>query len=105
MLFGYLLIRYWNEHPGSQYNRSRGEEFFNRMKRNFEQHKGSGRTQQTPHMHADSGATKVDDMEYNARKKARQDEIDAILDKIRKSGYDSLTKEEKKRLFDASNER
>ena len=30
--------------------------------------------------------------------------VDAILDKIRKSGYDSLTKEEKKRLFDASNQ-
>jgi hypothetical protein len=44
-------------------------------------------------------------MEYNARKKARQDEVDAILDKIRKSGYDSLTKEEKKRLFEASHEK
>ena len=41
-------------------------------------------------------------MEYNARKKALQDEIDAILDKIRKSGYDSLTKAEKQRLFEAS---
>jgi hypothetical protein len=41
-------------------------------------------------------------MTYNARKKQNQDEIDAILDKIRKSGYDSLTKEEKQRLFEAS---
>ena len=47
----------------------------------------------------------VDDMEYNARKKARQEEVDAILDKIRKSGYDSLTKEEKRRLFEASHEK
>jgi membrane associated rhomboid family serine protease len=31
-----------------------------------------------------------------------QEEIDAILDKISESGYDSLTKEEKKKLFDAS---
>jgi hypothetical protein len=44
-------------------------------------------------------------MEYNARKKARQDEIDAILDKIRKSGYDSLTKEEKQTLFNAKYDR
>ena len=43
-------------------------------------------------------------MEYNARKQQRQAEVDAILDKIRKSGYDSLTKEEKKRLFEASKE-
>lgn len=33
----------------------------------------------------------------------RQDEIDAILDKISKSGYDSLTKQEKEVLFRASN--
>ena len=46
----------------------------------------------------------VDDMEYNAKKKARQEEIDQILDKIRKSGYDSLSKDEKKRLFEASHE-
>lgn len=32
----------------------------------------------------------------------RQEEIDAILDKISESGYDSLTKEEKQKLFDAS---
>ncbi len=45
---------------------------------------------------------KETDWEYNARKKATQEEIDRILDKIRKSGYDSLTKEEKQKLFDSS---
>lgn len=45
---------------------------------------------------------RADDYAYNARKKAQADEIDAILDKLRKSGYGSLTEEEKKRLFDAS---
>jgi hypothetical protein len=40
------------------------------------------------------------DEEYNVRQKQNQEEIDAILDKIRKSGYDSLTKEEKKKLFE-----
>jgi hypothetical protein len=44
-------------------------------------------------------------MAYNARKKARQDEIDRILDKIRKSGYDSLTEKEKQWLFEASREK
>jgi hypothetical protein len=34
---------------------------------------------------------------------ADQDEIDAILDKISQSGYDSLSKEEKQKLFNASN--
>lgn len=31
-----------------------------------------------------------------------QKEIDAILDKISRSGYESLTKEEKQKLFKAS---
>ena len=42
------------------------------------------------------------DYEYNARKKAQSDEIDRILDKLKQSGYGSLTAEEKKTLFDAS---
>mgnify|MGYP000144942519 FL=1 len=42
------------------------------------------------------------DYDYNARKKAQSDEIDRILDKLKKSGYESLTTEEKKSLFDAS---
>lgn len=42
------------------------------------------------------------DYEYNAGKKKQSDEIDRILDKLKKSGYDSLTSEEKKSLFDAS---
>jgi membrane associated rhomboid family serine protease len=42
------------------------------------------------------------DYDYNARKKQQSEEIDRILDKLKKSGYGSLTAEEKKRLFDAS---
>mgnify|MGYP003653331246 CR=1 FL=1 len=48
------------------------------------------------------GKTKTD-YDFNAQKKANQQKIDAILDKIAKSGYDSLTGEEKAILFDASN--
>lgn len=44
------------------------------------------------------------DEDYNAEKKARQEKIDAILDKISKSGYDSLTKDEKDYLFRNSQE-
>lgn len=39
------------------------------------------------------------DYEYNKSKVAEQKNIDAILDKIAKSGYDSLTKTEKEILF------
>lgn len=44
----------------------------------------------------------MSDMEYNAQKKKRQGNIDRILDKIKKSGYDSLSKQEKEDLFNAS---
>lgn len=43
------------------------------------------------------------DVEYNANKMEYQKKIDAILDKISKSGYDSLSKEEKELLFKSSN--
>lgn len=46
--------------------------------------------------------TRQRDYDYNASKKAQSDEIDRILDKLKKSGYGSLTTEEKKSLFDAS---
>lgn len=42
------------------------------------------------------------DYQYNAQKKNNQEELDAILDKISKSGYDSLSKEEKNFLFKQS---
>ncbi len=48
------------------------------------------------------GGNRQKDYEYNARKKSQSDEIDRILEKLKKSGYESLTAEEKKSLFDAS---
>jgi hypothetical protein len=41
------------------------------------------------------------DYDYNARRKANEAEIDRILDKLKQSGYQSLTTAEKKTLFDA----
>lgn len=43
------------------------------------------------------------DEEYNHQKRQDQDRIDTILDKISKSGYDSLSKAEKELLFKSSN--
>lgn len=42
------------------------------------------------------------DAEYNQSKAKNNAVMDEILDKVKRSGYDSLTKEEKKRLFDSS---
>jgi len=99
MLFGFLLIRYWQKHPDSsgRFGRSNGMEFFDNMKRKFEERQRNSR------MNAERQQTRREtDEEYNARQRQNQEEIDAILDKIRKSGYDSLTKEEKQKLFDQS---
>lgn len=41
----------------------------------------------------------ITDEEYNTRKAAEQEVIDIILDKIAKSGYDSLSSKEKEVLF------
>jgi hypothetical protein len=45
----------------------------------------------------------VSDEEFNSNRKANQQTVDEILDKISKSGYESLTKAEKDILFKASN--
>ena len=98
MLFGYLMIRYWNNHPTAGYGRSNGRQFFDRLKENFEK-----RSQPKMKVHKGGTNDREDDWEFNARKKQNQEEIDRILYKIRRSGYDSLTKEEKQKLFDSSN--
>lgn len=49
-----------------------------------------------------SRSTVMQDASYNANKRDKQARVDAILDKISRSGYDSLSKEEKDFLFKAS---
>jgi membrane associated rhomboid family serine protease len=46
--------------------------------------------------------TSTDKTKPNKEAGVSQDEIDAILDKISQGGYESLTKQEKQKLFDAS---
>lgn len=50
-----------------------------------------------------SSRSKTATRKPSANTNASQDEIDAILDKISDTGYESLTKEEKQKLFNASN--
>ena len=56
-----------------------------------------------PKMKVTHKKKKTDD-EYNLNRKARQERMDDILDKISKSGYGSLTQEEKDFLFKMSKE-
>lgn len=44
-------------------------------------------------------SAETSEIDYNARKREHQERIDKILEKISKSGYDSLSKEEKEILF------
>ena len=47
----------------------------------------------------------ADDKEYNSQKAEEQKEIDQILDKISKAGYDSLSSREKEMLFKMGNKK
>lgn len=97
MLFGFLLLRFWRDNQGGGgYGRLRGRQFFDNLKNNWERRSNR---------HADDFVNRNEqrgesDWDYNARKKAEQDELDCILDKVRRSGYSSLTDKEKQRLFD-----
>ena len=55
-----------------------------------------------PKMKVHTNNSRTADYDYNARKKSKSDEIDRILEKLKKSGYSSLTDEEKRKLFEAS---
>jgi membrane associated rhomboid family serine protease len=64
----------------------------------------ANRKKRSPKMKTQKGGRVVKtDEEYNMDAKARQQKIDKILDKISKSGYESLTKAEKDFLFSQSN--
>lgn len=110
MLFGFILIMIWRNKKRRGYFRE-GESFWTSSTYDnyesdssvFDKLKGAfkGKKSNEPKMTITYGENQKD-YEYNARKKAENEEIDRILDKVRKSGYTSLTNEEKEKLFDAS---
>ena len=54
-------------------------------------------------MNVTAGSSKhAADMQWRQKEQQRQEEIDRILAKVKQSGYNSLTAEEKQKLFDAS---
>lgn len=98
MLFGFLLIRYWRKHPNIERRFNGQNGFFQQMKKQYE-----NKRRNTFHYQPSTETPRWEEHKEKEEDSARQAEIDAILDKIRKSGYDSLTKEEKKKLFEQSN--
>ncbi len=106
MLFGWLLLVYWRRMNNARRNEFRGWDTWQhpsqRKKKSLGERLkgwlGGGRKMQARKGGAefkDRGA----DYEYNAQQKEKQERVDAILDKIRRSGYDSLTEAEKEELF------
>lgn len=98
MLFGFLLMRYWRKHPNIEQRFNGQNGFFQQMKKQYE-----NKRRNTFHYQPSTETPRWEEHKEKEEDSARQAEIDAILDKIRKSGYDSLTKEEKKKLFEQSN--
>lgn len=110
MLFGLLLILYWrqNNRRGGRFEswetwtpkrnrtwRERLNDLLHRRKANRSKmsvHRGG----------AQRFKDRDTDYEYNERRKRQQERVDEILDKIRRSGYDNLTEEEKRILFENS---
>ena len=112
MLFGFFLIRHWrkSEHRQTSFN---GWDSYQGTQNDQKAATILGKIRKWMHLdredsgynkdpHFRSTSTHQADWDYNAQKKRDEAEIDAILDKIRRSGYASLSAEEKKKLFDAS---
>ena len=94
MVFGFFMIRYWRK-QAMGYGSSNGMDAFEKLRDILG---GKRNRQKFNYTRNNSYQSHQQDWDYNAKKKATQEEIDRILDKIRKSGYDSLTKAKNKCL-------
>ena len=88
MLIGFLIILYWKRHGGMTGDFSI-KNWFNSFK---------NRKKYTRYEEVYDKVPRSDE-EYNYQKAQKERDIDAILDKVAKSGYESLSKEEKDFLF------
>ena len=88
---------YWTySDTHSSYDRGSRSSISDKVKNVFSGHKGPKMT-----VVKNAGDRKAD-YEYNERKRVHNEEIDRILDKVRKGGFENLTEDEKRTLFDAS---
>ena len=92
MLFGLLLILYWRKHPAGP------DKNFRKLKDIFQSWKRKSQMKYTRYEEVYDKMPRSDE-DYNYQKAKKERDIDAILDKVAKNGYDSLTKEEKEFLF------
>ena len=110
MLFGWLSLRYWRrrEHTarhvygGWADTQPATPTLGQRLQRWWDGLRPTPR--RTKPGNARHTATRQDDYDYNLRQRQKQERMDRILDKIRTSGYSSLTTEEKNELFRLSHD-
>ena len=88
MLFGLFMLLHWRNPDGLQ----------KKIRNWWAKH--TAPKQRTFHYQKNTKFS--DEMGYNQQRKARQEEIDRILAKVKEHGYGSLTEEEKRKLFEAS---
>jgi membrane associated rhomboid family serine protease len=90
MLIGFLIIMYWKRHGGMTGDFSI-KDWFKSLK---------NRKKYTPYEEIrDECRVPRSDEEYNRQRAQKERDMDAILDKVAKNGYGSLTQEEKEFLF------
>lgn len=103
MLFGFLLLLWWRKRTQSR-PRFGGWEVWEpagKTKKSFWQ-RTKQKFQSKPSVsvgNARHTATRMNDYEENIRSRQEEARMDEILDKVRRSGYDSLSKDEKQELF------
>mgnify|MGYP002623067883 FL=1 len=100
LLFGWLLILWWKHFDksfGATPSNFNLKQWWSRIKQKFSnRHKENNPHEGYHYQEPVSGNTDTADTRED---EAEKREMDRILDKIRKSGYDSLTQEEKEKLF------
>ncbi len=106
MVVGYLIIRHWRRQQGAPDGGGGGFTVINNLRRPKRDNTRTGGNSTGAHdNYTRYNANNAHDTSDNAseeRRKAIREETERILDKIRRSGYDSLTREEKNKLFENS---
>jgi len=94
-IYGFLYVYYLRQ----------GKDFSKAFPRIKKSKKWGSKIKRKPRNKAKTTERPKSDESYNRDRAANQKKIDAILDKISRSGYDSLTKDEKELLFNQSNKK
>ena len=101
MLVGLLLLLYWRKGGGGGNGggyRSYGPR--DGSWDNFRSWFSSLFKKKEPHIDVTYGGRYGQEAAYRQQKKEQEEELNRILDKVKKHGYEGLTAEEKRRLFD-----